>query len=365
MHILIFGTGAVGGYLGASLALAGEQVTFLCRPALAERLRTQGLQISTAAGSTRLGQPHAIERLQELGSTVPTAVFITVKAYDVPAAAQALHQHLPSIPALVCFTNGIGAEAMLARRFPAQRVIAATLTTAVAVEAPGRLRVTRRRGVGLAGDHPLCPALLEALRRAGLKARHYPDPQRMKWSKLLTNMVANAVSAITGLSPAQLYDHPAFFRLELEALREALRVMAGMGLRPQNLPGVPVGLLGAATFLPPALIQPLLRRMVAGGRGGKLPSFHYDLGRGRSEVKWINGAVVEAGQRLGVATPANALISDRMWKLAIGELDPAIYRSDPQRLLREAQGAGVPGIRGYNAQDGEDAIQRGREDEDR
>jgi 2-dehydropantoate 2-reductase len=347
MHILIFGSGAVGGYLGTVLALAGVQVTFLCRPKLAQVLRAQGLRLSTARGSTSLRQPHVIETLKDLES-LPDAAFITVKVYDVPSAAQALREHLPDIQALVCFTNGIGGEAMLGRHFPHERVIAATLTSAVVIEEPAHLRVTRERGVGLAGDHPACPQLLASFQRAGLKARHYQDPRRMKWSKLLTNMVANAVSAITGLSPAQLYDHPGFFRLELEALREALGVMRAMGLRPQNLPSVPVGLMGTALFLPPRLIQPVLRRMVAGGRGEKLPSFHYDLGRGRSEVKWLNGAVVEAGTRLDLPTPANALISDRMWRLASGELDPQTYRADPQRLLREAEQEGVPGIRGYN-----------------
>jgi len=120
--------------------------------------------------------------------------------------------------------------------------------------------------------------------------------------------------------------------------------MSSMGLSPHNLPNVPVGLFGRAIFLPPPLIQPILCRIVSSGRGDKLPSFHYDIGRGRSEVRWLNGAVVQEGVRLDLPTPATSVLTETMLALVDGSADPAQFRHQPERLLIRACHAGVPGV---------------------
>jgi 2-dehydropantoate 2-reductase len=180
---------------------------------------------------------------------------------------------------------------------------------------------------------------------AGLNPQRYPDPDRMKWSKLLTNIVTNATSAILGWPPAQILAHPALFRVEIEALREAVRVMRRIGFSPQNLPHVPVGLLGRAVFLPESLIQPVFRRVVSTGRGEKLPSFNYDIARGRSEVRWLNGAVVHQGAQSGVPTPANHILTEMMLDLVEGNVEHDQFRDRPEQLLQRAAEAGVPGLR--------------------
>jgi len=66
--------------------------------------------------------------------------------------------------------------------------------------------------------------------------------------------------------------------LEVTAFREALAVMRGMELLSETLPDYPVPLFAwALSTLPPALLQPLLQRLIAGGRGGKRPSLPVDL----------------------------------------------------------------------------------------
>ena len=119
----------------------------------------------------------------------------------------------------------------------------------------------------------------------------------MKWSKMLTNLVGNATSAILDLTPAQIFNHPDLFNIEIQQLRETLAVMRAQGLQPINLPGVPVKLLAlAAERMPGWIARPLLQRAVGRGRGSKMPSFHIDLhsGRGKSEVDYLNGAVVKS-----------------------------------------------------------------------
>jgi 2-dehydropantoate 2-reductase len=159
-------------------------------------------------------------------------------------------------------------------------------------------------------------------------------------------MVANATSAILAWTPAQVMDHPGIFRLEVEALREAVRVMRRLGWKPIDLPGAPVRWMGRAVFAPMWVLGPTLGRVVARGRGDKLPSFNADVGRGKSEVYWLNGAVVEHGKRAGVPTPANTLLTSVLDGLVQGTTPPETYRDRPERLLSEAARAGVPGVSG-------------------
>jgi 2-dehydropantoate 2-reductase len=138
--------------------------------------------------------------------------------------------------------------------------------------------------------------------------------------------------------------HPGLYRLELEALRETFRVMRRAGHAPVDLPGVPVRWLARGVFLPPWVSQPWLSRSVARGRGDKRPSFHRDLGGGRSEVNWLNGAVVRGGNDLGVATPANGVLLTTLLERVEGRADPTTWRDRPDRLLDRARQAGVPGV---------------------
>ena len=210
------------------------------------------------------------------------------------------------------------------------------------------IRIERERGLGLDAGHPISQEVSAAFNASGVETRLYAVPEAMKWSKLLTNMVANVTSAILGWTAASVVSHPGVFHLDLEALREALRVMRAYGWAPVALPGVRVDVLGRILDLPSVWLRPILGRIVSRGRGTKLPSLHADLGRGRSEVYWLNGAVVDYGGRAGVATPANRLLTDIFDELVRSVTPPETYRDQPEKLLAAAVRAGVPGSARYN-----------------
>jgi 2-dehydropantoate 2-reductase len=160
----------------------------------------------------------------------------------------------------------------------------------------------------------------------------------MKWSKMLTNLLANASSAILNLTPAQIFAHPGLYNLEHQQLREALSVMKKLDLHVVSLPGTPVRLLAfAVKSLPASLSRPLLQRAVGKGRGEKMPSFHIDLyaGRTQSEVDYLNGAVVRFGAQVGVPTPVNRLLNETLLALARGELPRETFALQPEKLLAE------------------------------
>lgn len=334
MRFLIFGSGAVGSYLGVTLALSGQPVSFLSRPHSLDRIRQHGFTMTGSGPTTTLAQPAVYsDATQAFTNEKPEVIFLTVKAYDVAAAASTLAPLLHPSQTVVSFLNGINNEATLAQTLGESQVLPATLTTAVQAPQPGTIRVERVRGIGLAGGHPRLAAIQEKLQLAGLSVRSYTDAGRMKWSKLLTNIVSNASSAILDWTAGQIYRDRHTARLEIEALREAVRVMHAIGLTPVNLPGVQVSILGRAIFLPAFLTRSFLGRIVGSGRGAKKPSLHYDIGRERSEISWLNGAVVRYGLETGVPTPVNQMLTQTMLDLVHKRRPHQAFINNPQALL--------------------------------
>lgn len=344
MHFLVYGAGAVGGYVGLSLALGGHPVSFIGRPRLVDSVHQGGFFLRQAGADQHLTTEAVYPTLAAaLAEVTPDLILLTVKAYDCASAAVDIAGAEVEAP-VISLINGVGSEAILSDHLGANRVIAGTVTTAVSLDAPNRVRVRRPRGIGLASDHPSASGFARALAEAGIPVTRYDNPAAMKWSKLLTNLTANACAAITGLTAAEIYRHPGLYRLELQSLREAIRTIGALGLTIRNLPGVAVRPLAWAIRLPPAISQPLLRRAIAGGRGGKRPSMYYDVERGRTEVNWLNGAVAEQAERLGLSAPANRTLTELVRELAAEPSSAAARRLSPAALLSLAEERGVQGL---------------------
>lgn len=340
LNILAFGAGAIGAYVGGSLAAQGHRLVFVERPEVAQALSNQGIIIHPGQGPAFTLLPSAFSVKPSLADALAYGPFdvalYALKSFDTPAFLSTLGAPL-AMPVL-CLSNGVDNEPALESALGPGKVIPGTVTTALGKRGPGEIIVERQRGIGVAGGHPLVPRLVAALNTAGLEARRYPRAADMKWSKLLTNLLANATAAILDLSPAEIFAHPGLYRLEIKQLREALRVMTALGVGVIDLPKTPVRLLALSAWLPLALSRPLLARAVGSGRGAKMPSFHIDLhsGRGQSEVAYLNGAVARYGAQQGIPTPANRLLTDTLLGLTRGDIPLHQYAHQPERLLQQA-----------------------------
>lgn len=343
MRFLCFGTGAIGTYIGGSLALSGHEVVFIERPDVVETVRQNGLTLELPEGLRQVTQPRMAASAEEALATGPfDAGILAVKSFDTPAVLESLRPLLELAPPLISFQNGVENEPRIAALLGDERAIAGTVTTAVGRKGPGSIVVERLRGIGIASTHPISAALLTAANRAGLRARGYANPAAMKWSKLVTNLLANASSAILDLSPGQIFADPALYCIEARQLREALAVMRAMRIPVVDTPSTPVRALAwIVTRLPFSLSRPLLVRAVGAGRGAKMPSFHIDLyaGRTRSEVEYLNGAVARYGKKHHVAAPVNETLTRILLEMTSGAVPKEAYAHQPQKLLAEIPGA--------------------------
>ncbi len=296
-----------------------------------------GLHLELGGERRIIPSPRVADSLPEALShgTFDAAVF-ALKSFDTASALESMHPYADRLPPILCLQNGVENEAVIAGLLGKDRVIAGTVTSAVGRRAAGDIHLEKLRGVGIAAGNPLSSDLVSTFSACGLNARLIPSAEGMKWSKMLTNLLSNATSAILGMTPAEVFGDPGLFRLEAAQLQEALHVMRRLKIPVVDLPGTPVRMLVfAIQKLPLGLAMPLLKRAVGGGRGAKMPSFYIDLhsGRGRSEVDYLNGAVVRFGERFGYTASVNRLLTETLLGLISGEIPVDRYLRQPEKLL--------------------------------
>ena len=361
MRFLVYGAGAIGGYIGGSLKLAGEDVTFLDRPEPAEMLRQRGITIHDAKYGTRNTKNlQLVTSIEEAYASKDVSVkrlydciIVAMKSFDTEGAmkslqpaisTQSVQPHSASLRgqaspiSILSFQNGIENEPTIASFIGKENVIAGTVLTAIGVPQFGEIIVEKNRGVGVWSGHALSKQIASALTHAGIRTQLYKNAEAMKWSKMLTNIIANATAAICDLPASKVLQHAGLYQIEIGALQEALAVMKAKNIPVVGLPRTQtMALAFAVRNLPPTLYQPILIRMVGGGRGDKLPSFHLDLkaGRPKTEVSYLNGAIARHAEQVGLSAPINQKLSEILEAIVTGKVSWEEYRNRPEKLARE------------------------------
>jgi 2-dehydropantoate 2-reductase len=256
MRICVFGAGAIGGLIGARLALQGEvKVSLVARGAHLARLRDKGLTLKDERGLTTV-KVSASDRPQELGPQ--DYVFLALKAHSLPAIADSLKPLLGAETAVVTAQNGVPwwyfykhggvheglrIEAVdpggrLWDAIDPARVIGCVVHPAAEIEAPGLIRHIEGDRLALgepSGEKTERTAILARL----LVAASFKAPIRAQirneiWVKLWGNLSLNPVSALTGGTLAQICSDPgtrAIIRammVEAQAIGESLGASFGV-----------------------------------------------------------------------------------------------------------------------------------------
>jgi 2-dehydropantoate 2-reductase len=305
MRICIFGAGAIGGFMGAELALAGADVTLIARGPHLAAMQKDGLKL-IRDGNEKLAKVRAVETAAEAGPQ--DFVVITLKAHSVPGVVPALQPLLGPDTAIVWGVNGVpwwyfyGLEsplkdARLASVDPGdvqwnglgpERMIGCVVYPACEVIAPGVVQHVEgdRFTLGEPSGEKTArvTALSEALMKAGLKAPVRPRIRDEIWIKLWGNLCFNPISALTHATLDVIATEPGTravarsMMLEAQAIGEKLGVKFGIDVDKR--------IAGAA------------------GVGAHKTSMLQDLERGRPmEIDALVTAVQEMGRLVEVPTP--------------------------------------------------------------
>lgn len=343
MKILVYGAGAIGGYIGGRLSQNGHDVTLVVREVTADAIRAYGLSIQEKGNQTR-ANPEVVTSIPQAFANDKNydLIILGMKAYDLFPALDPLIAFCPHPKQLMTTQNGIGIENRLVEQFGEGKIIAGTVTLPISKETSSELVVEKDGGIGLAptSSNQAVREWVKIFKDTGINTSYYGNFESMKWSKALLNIIGNATSAILNRPPKVIYRSEIMFDLEIRMVKEALEVMQVKRLKLVDLPGYsPKNLAFGIRRMPRTLLKPIMTNVVGNGRGDKMPSFHIDLSnrKGKSEILFHNVAIVKEGRKHNVETPVNAALSTVLVKIVRQEYDWREFDGRPKRLLAEVK----------------------------
>jgi 2-dehydropantoate 2-reductase len=295
VKFVIAGAGAVGAYLGACMARAGLDVTLLARGAQLRVIGERGVRVISPNGDFE-AHPNISGDPQSIGHA--DVVFLAVKAHSLTDLAPRLGSLLGPDTAVVSLQNGVpwwfmpldrvDPGGVIAAAIEARRVIGSLVYFATEVAEPGVVRHIEgdRMPIGEPDGtrSARCKEIAATLVASGLRCPVTTHIREEIWVKILGNVAFNPISALTGATLARMAADPYVLPLVRSIMAEAEAVAASLGMK------LPVS----------------TEQRIAGAAkvGEHKTSMLQDLESGRPlELEAVVGAVLELGERMGVATP--------------------------------------------------------------
>lgn len=308
MKIAILGSGAVGGYYGARLALAGHDVTFIARGAHLAAIRQRGLQVKSPALGDFLARGRAEEDTSKVGPV--DLVLVAVKTYDNPTALPLLEPMLGDSTVVLTVQNGVDSPGEVAKVAGDARTLGGTTYIATALESPGLIVQTgthRRIVFGEAfGELPRLSdrvqKIHEAFSAADIQSDAVGDGRVPIWEKFvfLASLAGFTGAARQPIGPVW---GDAFTKAQFMAGCREIEAVA-------RAEGVPVAADVVDRIVPYIDAIP----------GTMRSSLLIDLQAGkRIEVEALQGTVVRRGAALGIPTPIMSTLYSVLKLHAAGE----------------------------------------------
>jgi 2-dehydropantoate 2-reductase len=294
MKIIVMGSGGIGGYFGARLAAAGNEVTFVARGSHLAAMQDEGLRIESPLGNLHLSSTRAVRDAAEAGPT--DAVLFAVKMGDAEPAAASLRPVLGKGTPIFTFQNGVEAADLIDRIVGAGHVVPGVARIASHIAKPGLIQhgsPFAQLQFAEANNTPSerCTAFHTICRNAGIDAELSTNIQRALWLKFAMLAPMAGITTLTRHTAGPLRRNPDTRALIEAAIREIVAVgqAAGTGLDASDLPS--------------------LAKIIDGLPETMTSSMSHDRAAGKPlELNWLSGAVVRLGERYAVATPTHRFI---------------------------------------------------------
>ncbi len=343
-RIAIVGAGAVGGYAGAHMAQAGEDVVFIdFWPENVEVMRVRGLRISHIRDVPEFTVPvqamHVTD-VQALARQAPIDIaFVCVKSYDTAWATMMIAQYLSPGGFVVSLQNCMNEETV-AKAVGWGRTLGA-IASSITVDLCEAGHV--RRAAGKSGSRHTVFRVGEVHGRTTDRVQQVcrllaladsahvtPNLWGERWSKLVVNVMGNGLSACTGLVSKDVTADDTLRHFSSRLGSEAIRVGQALGYTLEDILHMPPETIARAGEGDPEATRLVdEHRLGEAGGGEHRPSMGQDMMKGRrTEIEFINGFVADRGAEVGISTPANTALTDIVKRVEKGEL-----KADKRHIL--------------------------------
>tara|TARA_B100001123_G_C15299310_1_gene1020442 strand:+ start:756 stop:1673 length:918 start_codon:yes stop_codon:yes gene_type:complete len=294
MKITIMGTGGVGGYFGARLATAGEDVTFIARGSHLKAIKTKGLHVISDLGNVSISNAKAEEKPDNFG--IADIVLFCVKAYDAATAAEVIRPIIGPETGVIPILNGIEHIEILKRILGTNSVLGGVANISALIEKPGVIRhygsiQTLRVGELDNRQSNRITAFRAACERANIDV---PVPENIEtelWQKMTMICTLAGANCLTRLPLGQCRRDPATRQFMRTLALETIAVARSKDVTlPQNQIDLTMELLDN---LPENMKASILSALE---RGDKL------------EASALNGAIDRLGREAGIDTPGHRAV---------------------------------------------------------
>ncbi len=292
MRIAIMGTGAVGGYFGALLSRAGQDVSFIARGAHLEAIRKHGLRLEGPRGDFTV-RAQATDAPAEIDAV--DVVLLCVKQYDAESAAKLIAPLVAGGGVCISLMNGVDGQDRIAPILGAERVIGGLAFVSGVIDQSGLIRYSTDMSSIVFGEadgraSERVVRFRDACVAAGFSAEVSTDVRSAQWQKFVGLATNTALTALTRQPAGYVYHDPDMLPIAQAAIREVVSVARAMRISLVN--GIEERTLATLKGFPP----------------GMYASMANDVLRGRRlELESLSGYIVRKGRELSVATPVHAM----------------------------------------------------------
>ncbi len=308
MKIVIIGTGAIGCLFGAVFKKGGLDVALLGRSAEeVGAINERGVIVERGGAEETTAIPAFLDAS---AAGRDGLVIIAVKAYDTASTIPQIRRMLSPDGAVLTLQNGLGNAETLAGDLGVERLLCGTTAHGSSVVGPGRI-IHAGQGETLLGEmrgerSRRAEKIAALFSSAGLDARAVDNAPGYAWLKLIINAAINPFTAIHNLRNGALPGVPNICEEMAEVVAEAEAVARAAGVK------IPCDDAMAKV------------RKVCAATGDNVSSMLQDVRAGRrTEIDYINGAIVRLGEKFGIPTPRNAALAAQVRALRSGRSDQA------------------------------------------
>jgi len=305
MKITVMGPGGVGGYFGARLAVAGNDVTFVGRGSHLEAMRKGGLRLDSDIGKLHLKPVQAVSDAREIPAA--DAIIFTVKLGDTEKAAQSLKALVDKGATIFTFQNGVESVERICRIVGAKSVVPGVARIAAHIIEPGVIRQAgsfAKIEFAEADGKPSArtAAFHKACKEAGIDAVLSPNIRRDLWIKFAMLAPHAAMTALTRGPIGPVRSNPKSRELLQSLVQETVAV--GIALETGLEPGDVGKIMQGYDNMPKTFLASMAHDILAGKP---------------LEVDHLSGVVVRLGTEAGVPTPAHKFITQALAPFAAGK----------------------------------------------